>query len=189
MKRSVSVLLLAVFLSFATSASAIRRHRWVHYEPSIYLTPSLGIISFSSDFDDFTGFHQVSDGIIGLDLSFRVVNGLGIGFEVADVPTAGDPVFVTSRGGDVVFLNFNMFYDLPTQGPVSPFVKLGIGRMEIQYPITRDEGFTTFSMGGGINARVHRHAGVQFSVRHFRSFLNADELNNTQFTGGISFIF
>ena len=129
------------------------------------------------------------DVIIGLDLGFKVVNGLGIGFEVADVPTAGDPVYVTNRGGDVIFLNFNMFYDIPTRGPVSPFIKMGLGRMEIQYPITQDEGFTSFSMGAGINARLHRNAGLQFSVRHFRTFLNADALSNTQFTGGLSFIF
>ena len=48
MKRSISVLLFIFFLTGSTHAWAIRRHGWVHYEPSISLTPSLGIISFST---------------------------------------------------------------------------------------------------------------------------------------------
>jgi hypothetical protein len=189
MKRSVTVLILVGLFCCATSAWAIRPHGRLHYEPSVYLTPSLGIISFSGDFESFTGFDQVSDGIVGLDLSFRVVEGLGIGFEIADVPTSRRDIYRNQVGGDVIFLNFNIFYDIPTGSSVSPFVDIGIGRMEIHDPLQPNYGYTTYLLGGGFKVRVHRHAGLQFQVRHVRPFLEADALANTQVRGGVSFIF
>ncbi|GEM_PF-5735373 len=190
MKRSVSVLLFVLITSTSGSAFAIRRHHWVHGEPSVYLTPRIGIISLSdaASFEALTGFTEVSDGIIGIDIGFRVVDELGIAFEIADVP-ASRTEFGQKWGGDIVFLNFDMFYDIPTGSSVYPFVDLGVGRMEIDVPREPDFGYTTIMFGGGIKVRVHRNAGLSLSVRHVRPFLEADALANTQVTAGISFIF
>lgn len=188
MKRSAAVLLLALLTS-SSSAWAIRLHRHESGEPMVSLTPSLGIVSFSSRFEDFTRFDEVSDGIIGIELGFRVVEGLGLGLEIADVPASSNDRQGGRRGGDVVFLNFNMFYDFPTKSDVSPFLTVGIGRMEILHPLEIDYGFSSFSLGGGVKARFHTNAGLEFRVRHTRTFLEAESLHNTQFTGGISFFF
>jgi len=189
MKRSAAVLLFAALLLTATGAWAIRPHPVYHYQPTVYLTPGLGFISFSDNFEAYTGLDQVSDGIIGIDLSFRVVERLGVGFEVADVPIARFDRMNIRRGGDVIFLNFNIFYDIPARSNVFPFVNMGIGRMEIQDPLTADYGYSTYFFGGGVKARIHRNAGLELSVRHMRTFLDADIFYNTQIRGGVSFIF
>ena len=90
MKRSLTVLLLAVVLIPVSDGWAIRPHPWRSSEPAIFITPRLGFVAFTDGFENFTGFNQVSDGIIGLDLSFPVVNGLGVGFEIADVGWKGE---------------------------------------------------------------------------------------------------
>ena len=189
MKRSAVVLLFTTLFVTATSAWAIRPHPIYHYQPSVYLTPGLGIIYFSEDFERFTGFDQVSDGIVGIDLNFRVVERLGVGVEIADVPVSRLDAKNIRRGGDVIFLNFNIFYDIPTRSNVFPFVNMGVGRMEIQDPLTPDYGYSTYFFGGGLKARIHRNAGLEFSVRHMRTFLDPDIFYNTQFRGGVSFIF
>jgi len=188
MKRSACVLVVAAVVFGSTDALAIRAHRWKSSGPIVSLTPSLGFVSFPEEFEKFTGFDQVSGGMIGFDLGFWVVDGLGIGFEIADVP-ASESVGMYQRGGDVLFLNFNIFYDFHTETMLNPFLIMGIGRMELQHPYSSWEGYTTASLGGGVKIRFHRNAGVRFTLRHFRTFLNSDYLSSTQFTAGISFIF
>lgn len=188
MKRSAVVLLLALLGCFS-SAWAIKLHKHHYREPSVALTPSLGFVSFTDGFEEFTRLDEVSEGMLGIELSFRIVEGLGLGLEVADVPTSVNDPYYGKRGGDVVFLNFNMFYDFPTKSDLSPFVAIGIGRMEILHPLEIDYGYSSFSFGGGLKARFHQNAGLQFRLRHTRTFLDAENLSNTQFTGGVSFFF
>jgi hypothetical protein len=188
MKRSFVVLLIALF-TVPSAASAIRLHRHEKWDPAVSLTPSLGFVTFSDDFERFVRVDDVSEAIIGLELAFRVVEGLGLGLELADVPLSVNDYYQGDRGGDAVFFNFNIFYDFPVERNLSPFVAVGIGRMEILHPIEFDYGYSTFSFAGGLKARFHRNAGVQVRLRHTRTFLDAEMLHNTQVTGGVSFFF
>lgn len=188
MWRSCAVLISALLI-LTTDAAAIRPHPRISYEPSISLTPHLGVVWFDESFLYFTGYDDVSDGVIGIDLGIRFVEGLGIGFEIAGVPVSQRDVFGRNRGGDVLFLNFTMFYDIKTNSPFSPFITAGMGRMEFLNAITPDYGYTSWLFGGGVKARFHPHAGLRFDVRHTRTFLEGSSLNNWQFRGGVSLMF
>ncbi len=189
MWRSVAVLISLLVIFRAADAAAIRPHPRVSYEPTVSLTPHLGGVWFDDDFLSFTGYDEVSDGIIGIDLGVRVVEGLGIGFEIAGVPVSQPDVFGRNRGGDVLFLNFTMFYDIETRSPLSPFITAGMGRMEFLNSISPDFGYTSWLFGGGVKARLHPHAGLRFDVRHTRTFLEGSNLNNWQLRGGVSLSF
>jgi len=202
MFRSICILTATLFVFSSTSSAHVRLGRRYESYPVWRgeVTPYLGFVDFGGITSEALDLYGSSGGIFGVEFGFFATRYLEVGFNIGDIPTSTlfersgpymfSPDIESFVGADILLTDFNLLYNLSQAGKnVVPFLQAGIGRESIFYDGIFDRGFTTYSLGAGVRARLHHRVSFNMSFRHYRTFVMEGDLNLNQARLGLSILF
>ena len=148
---------------------------WAQERQNLYISGNVGfgirsdskLTGSSGTFDNGTAF--VIDGALGtrLNENFRVEGEIGYHWNGADR---------TSNGQDFTFsvLSFmgNVYFDIPTQSPLTPYLGLGLGfgiagGSEDSFGTSDSDGVGAFQLMVGLGYDISPKATLTFGYRYF----------------------
>ena len=112
-----------------------------------------------------------------------------------------EPIFDRYVGGskgelDYTSYMFNVYLDLLPYSWFTPYISAGIGMTTLEYTFTYDDGTDdydednfTWSVGGGISAKMTNRFNIDVGYRYFDfGKLDGDQLHNHEVYGGLRYI-
>ena len=115
------------------------------------------------------------------------------------IPVEGrDPIVYTDKAEfDYDSYMFNVFYDFSPYTWFTPYLQVGIGVTNLKYKFTYPDGSSkydennfTWSVGGGISAKMTNRLNLDIGYRYFDMGKIGDgKVHNHEFYGGVRYVF